>query len=794
MSSAPASAAEPLGLFRVALLITAAIWFVGACVQLLRLIAGAAYLSRLPRGAHEPSLQVRELFDCCRAELGLRRAVRLGVHPALAAPVFVGGWRACVLVTSDWERLAPESQRAVLWHELAHAARRDDFAKLAEETIRAVFFFHPLVYWLLNRIDAYREQVCDAAAVRRGVAGRALAQILVDFTRLSAAASHRDSALRPALPFFRRRTVKNRIRELLEETTVARWSAPLVRRQFIGVAVIAVAIGTALGGFGLHAAGPPTPRATDAGPKAPAATPARENGPVMTNEAVAPAHGRVVDAQGHPLKNVKVRLHEQNRDEFVSTDATGHFLVPQSWSKKPFEFSIIVRLENAAIGWYGSGYDRRRDQPIPRDFDVPVYPLSKTVRGKLLERDGKPAAGVRLKVETLGSKPNGFVYDRGSVPEPAVLGETVSDDRGEYSLRVPDETFCMLRVVHPRYTAQRLAIQDTAESEALGYATLSELGSVRRKDLKPGVIELTQAGRIEGRVVDGRTGQPLANASVGCQALAHDVATGGWGEGISGADGRYHIEGLGPGVYNVVFLSRANTYRTAVANDGVLVEPGRTARADLVVTVARRLTGRVVDADTDEPMAGIQIGYYGPAAPRSGAMCLSATTDKRGEFELFVPPGPSHVYVMNGDYRGPVGEANVSVPEGQGAAPILFRLSKVARRSTRTFAVDRAIPRRGEAVNPIPARTNRDDCVSGVIVDPSGKPISGARIFHTGDAPDDYITSDGKGEFVFRPMGRRVSFTLRVFHQGFHVWGGTPKSGDVLSIVLEPKATPTSPQ
>jgi beta-lactamase regulating signal transducer with metallopeptidase domain len=254
-SSVIAHTVEPLGVRRIVVLIAMALWSIGTCVQLIRLIAGANWLSRLPRSAAQPSLRAQELFERCREEIGLRRPVRLGMHPALAAPVFVGGWRSWVLVPTDWEQLAAEDQRAVLWHELAHVARRDDWAKLVEETVRAVFFFHPCVRWLLNRVDAYREQSCDVAAVRRGVAGRRLAQILVEFSRRSPAPAHRDRAMRPALPFFRRRTVKDRIHELLEENTVARWSAPLVRSQFVGLAVIAVSTGIALGGFGPRATG-----------------------------------------------------------------------------------------------------------------------------------------------------------------------------------------------------------------------------------------------------------------------------------------------------------------------------------------------------------------------------------------------------------------------------------------------------------------------------------------------------------------------------------------------------------
>ncbi|HET6326368.1 MAG TPA: hypothetical protein VFG04_16965 [Planctomycetaceae bacterium] len=69
-----------------------------------------------------------------------------------------------------------------------------------------------------------------------------------------------DEAPRHALPFFRRRTVKNRIYELLEDKTVALWSAPLSRYQFVGLALIVASTGVALGGLG--------PEAVDSAPNA----------------------------------------------------------------------------------------------------------------------------------------------------------------------------------------------------------------------------------------------------------------------------------------------------------------------------------------------------------------------------------------------------------------------------------------------------------------------------------------------------------------------------------------------
>jgi beta-lactamase regulating signal transducer with metallopeptidase domain len=247
---------EPLGLWRITVLVAAGLWAVGAGVQLLRLLAASIWLKLLCRGARLPHRRSQELFECCRQELRLRRTVRLGIHPGVAAPLMVGGWRSTVLVPADWDDLEPEAQRAVLWHELAHLARFDDLAKVAEELVRALFFFHPLVHWLLNRIDGYREEVCDTAVLRRGIAGTTLAEILLDFSRRHAAA-RRAASVKPALPFFHRRSVKRRIAELLEEETVVRWSAPLAGRQIAYLGLLAAAALAGLGSFGLEAADSP---------------------------------------------------------------------------------------------------------------------------------------------------------------------------------------------------------------------------------------------------------------------------------------------------------------------------------------------------------------------------------------------------------------------------------------------------------------------------------------------------------------------------------------------------------
>ena len=68
-------------------------------------------------------------------------------------------------------------QRAVLSHELIHVQRRDWMWLVVEEVVRAVFWFHPGVWWLISRVQLAREEVVDelamlATGTRRGTSRR----------------------------------------------------------------------------------------------------------------------------------------------------------------------------------------------------------------------------------------------------------------------------------------------------------------------------------------------------------------------------------------------------------------------------------------------------------------------------------------------------------------------------------------------------------------------------------------------------------------------------------------------
>jgi hypothetical protein len=340
-------------------------------------------------------------------------------------------------------------------------------------------------------------------------------------------------------PLIGRRNLETRIASLLDErrTTMTRLRPSLVATIFAGFLVLAAAVAAVRAQVGPDGSGRRMPPPLNPGDLIPipvpsgegdieifidpfAAIPPSKDDSRSGNKENGPVQVRVISMQGRPLQNEKVRLFERDRDKFVRTDSAGHFQIPVGWVHDRSSFSIVVRFGNEwdAIGWYGPRGFGRSPNALPATVDLMVYPLSRAVRGKLVDQAGRPGAGVRLKVTGLGSKVNGFVTDPRPLSEAALLMETVADAKGEYSLSLPDAAYCEVKVATPRYTAKRLMIPTDVDFAALGYVTLCEVGPTNESKL--GVIELVEAGRIEGRVVDGRSGQPLANISVASEGLA----------------------------------------------------------------------------------------------------------------------------------------------------------------------------------------------------------------------------------------------------------------------------------
>jgi len=158
-----------------------AAWATIAAVGLARVLSGLRHVRQIRKTSR---IVVRNQLDpvlqSTIAEFRSARTVDLYVSDDLRIPTAIGFFKPAVIVPA-WalNELSPAELNTILLHELAHLRRWDDWTNLAQKLLRAVFFFHPAVVWVENRLSLEREMACDDLVLAQTSNPRAYAQCLV---------------------------------------------------------------------------------------------------------------------------------------------------------------------------------------------------------------------------------------------------------------------------------------------------------------------------------------------------------------------------------------------------------------------------------------------------------------------------------------------------------------------------------------------------------------------------------------------------------------------------------------
>jgi bla regulator protein BlaR1 len=100
---------------------------------------------------------------------GVRKRIEMLVSRTSLEPGIFGIVRP-VLIWPEGisERLEDAHLEAILAHEVWHVRRRDNLAAAIHMVVEAIFWFHPLVWWLGARLIEERERACDEEVVELG--------------------------------------------------------------------------------------------------------------------------------------------------------------------------------------------------------------------------------------------------------------------------------------------------------------------------------------------------------------------------------------------------------------------------------------------------------------------------------------------------------------------------------------------------------------------------------------------------------------------------------------------------
>jgi beta-lactamase regulating signal transducer with metallopeptidase domain/protocatechuate 3,4-dioxygenase beta subunit/peroxiredoxin len=743
--------------------------------------------------------------DLCR-RAGLRRPVAMVAAPWAASPAVWGVFRPRILVPPDLaEGLGPDALRWVLLHELAHVRRRDAAVVLFQRLVQIVYWFHPAA-WLANRmIDVQREFACDDAALAAaGVPRRACGDgFLTIVERANASPAGRSPALgllhSPALIRRRlmrildaRRPVHARLTwgagallvlaaVLVLPRVQARAPRPVpAEAQAAPAPAIAAGERTIVVRVVDQDTGKPLPgsdvrvqtyrleqaierRTADAEGRVavavPAATPewltvsAHAEGFVpmelswTASELLAgpPAEatlalprgeilgGVVRDAESRPIAGAKVVVWVYRRGPRegarlattrfpVATDAEGRWRADYVPADTPPETEVMLRLEHPDFVSEPGGFRRRFTVAQARAGErVEVMETGVSLAGRVLGPNGAPVPGARV-----------------------VLGQTPSfAEPGSDVLRATTDAAGGFRIAHIGLEKDRSGPQrDYVTVEAPGFAP-----AVQDVAIGPGApaaveVRLSAPKPLKGRVVD-KSGQPVAGAvvSVGSYGQSRTLS---W-RGETDAEGRFTWPD-GPAEGTVTLEAYRFPFSRAIGRTA----PAGAAAAEIVLHRPFHARGTVVDAMTGEPIPRFTIvPGQGPIGSNGRYMWRPAVTRQGAdgrfdEDDLFGLDSPSGVALK---------------VEAEGYLPEVFDgFTSADESAEHAFRLRRAAP------------------MTGVVRDPEGQPLAGAKVEVSfsesdavfGDRPDIeppqgdlVVTTDAQGRYALKPRERPFGVFVR---------------------------------
>jgi hypothetical protein len=398
--------------------------------------------------------------------------------------------------------------------------------------------------------------------------------------------------------------------------------------------------------------------------------------------------GRVVDYRAQPVQGVQIILYnkpvfdptgQKTLAKLAETEslADGRFALSaerqDSWYSG--EWWLIAYKNGLAMSWTTDGLGQR-------DVTM-VLGKSKLLGGAVIDETGRPVgnASVSLCIKNEMMKTQEL-----PLPGPKDWHMRRTDSEGRFLFdNIPADSTADLQIEAPG----RSPIWTLSPSGV-------DVGGqypAGKTDIR---IVLPPPTRIEGKVIDEDTGQPVTSIRVLARPYQRKDTDYCPAPACVDPDGRFLLTGLTSGQYQLeAVASEGQPQEWFGQSPALAVQTGQTIR-NVTLTVNRGATLEVLilDADGDAGVEGVQV------IVSSGLFQREEMTDVNGLVRLRVPAGTCNIQGVKPMYAVIYPERQVELEKGQ-----------TDRQEMRLDGM--------MAVN-----------VSGTVVDPQGHPVAGASVTH----------------------------------------------------------------
>lgn len=561
------------------------LWLAGCGWDAIRLLQLHLRLRWIVRDTTPASASVQSLAWQIQSELEIPRPVRVRISDTISSPFLCGVFQPLILIP---RRMAAQLSRAelaaLLTHELAHERRHDVGWCIAWRLMRALSWFHPLVWQIPSAHVLACEEEADRVAARRAYEGNDYARLLAQLTLrvLRLPAEETPLALN-ATSHIARRLIR------LEAAGAAPW------RSTHSLAGFAVATVLLLLTAGWQFAQSPAPIAT----ATILVTVQDENGRPIEGATLTPYGLR---ARGEPLRRTGYGWMPERHGPVLKV-VTAH----DGQARITYPVAIVP-AEKIFTGEISFAVDHAQFAQAR----VTDYPVEGTAKPIVLKR------GIPLRVA------GHFGASRQPVADiaPHLVG-TPLDARPEDWQHEPDGSLTWKRMTsgkHYLYLAGRLPTGEIVYSDGVAFFGAQREAHELSLELKPGI-------RVEGRL-DARVARPIKNGWV--QLSVHDDEAdtrdvrhqfpgphGNTGIWFSyrpvDADGRFVFDSVPAGELKVIahgdgFISTNGSTEEPAPLPGVRIETQPTRRITRSVPQSFAVVRPVTTIEiTTEPTATLRI-------------------------------------------------------------------------------------------------------------------------------------------------------------------------------------------
>ncbi|MCA9708055.1 MAG: carboxypeptidase regulatory-like domain-containing protein [Myxococcales bacterium] len=399
------------------------------------------------------------------------------------------------------------------------------------------------------------------------------------------------------------------------------------------------------------------------------------DGLVVQLEPRASVRGQVVDARGEPGAGLTVAFRSKSSDapprlsvslsggmtgtQTATTDEGGHFVV-EGLDAGDYEVTVS-NTRGPSFEWAEPQDPANPRAPLPiavaegeqrEGLMLVVEARDGVITGVVIGPDGEPmpdAWVTALRSESAAQ----WSEDLRAIRRPRADGiESQGDDeeRTRELRRWEMEAFAEPPVLSDQ--AGRFEVRDL---RAGTYRLRAEVHGAGARgfvdDVTPGAdvrIALEPLAGLEG-VVRFR-GKPVVEYTL--EVRGPTVRS----QAVHATDGRFTMSRLDAGDYEVLARSKDGTARAEVE-----IAEGGTTSVELTLGGWSTLRGRVVDAATGDPIAGLSITVLGDGGPSVGSVMgmftgVGPRTDEDGNFSVDeVPPGEGQIMFLDRDATGASG-------------------------------------------------------------------------------------------------------------------------------------------